>query len=211
MGASSGVELALQELKLEVAPVKLGPNGGNLERPINSHYRREPLNAVRKEDGTIGLHSSSTKEWKDTSVNGLQKEHPWHRMAGFMLLQGRTNSEIALAAGVTAQAVSNLRAQRWFQELLAVLANEQGQDIQGLMASEAAASVELLVGIRDDSDQPARVRADVAKFLIEQTVGKPTQKIVTARTSSTASADLHAEMEALQNEIRALEAQKSKL
>lgn len=210
MGASSGVELALQELKLAPAPA-VGPRGGDLNRPQNPEYRRESLNAEQNPDGTFKLHASRSKEWKDTSIGGIQREQPWHRMAGFMLLQGRTNSEIALAAGVTPQSVSHLRAQRWFHELLAVLANEQGQDIQGLMASEAAASVELLVGIRDDPNQPARVRADAAKFLIEQTVGKPTQKIVTARASSTASADLHAEMEALQNEIRALEAQQKKL
>ena len=205
MGASSGMELALQSIK------QAGPRGGNLEDKQQSQHRREPLNAERTADGMLKLHSAPEQEWRDTALNGRKNEQPWHRMAAFMLLQGRTNSEIAMAAKVTVSSVTTLRAQRWFHELLAVLANEQGQDIQGLMASEAAASVQTLVAMRDDEELPARVRADAAKFLIEQTVGKPTQKIVTARSSSAAASDLQAEMEALQAEIRSLEEAKKKL
>jgi hypothetical protein len=44
-------------------------------------------------------------------------------MAAYMLNAGRTNSEIAIAAGVKAGEVGVLRQQRWFQELCATIAD----------------------------------------------------------------------------------------
>ncbi len=196
-----------EELQKTLDGINLGPRGGDLNNPNGSQYRRQSLNATRDATGQPGLHSAPEKNWIDTSVPGLQREQPWHRMAAFMLLMGRTNSEIAAAADVHPQSVSNLRAQRWFQELLGTLANESGQDIQGLVASEAAASIAKIVDIRDNPDVSARVQLSAAQMLLEHAHGKPTQKVVTARASSASSADLHTQMEELTAEIQALEKQ----
>lgn len=111
---------------------------------------------------------------------GLKNEQSWHRMAAYMLLAGRTNSEIAAAAGVMPGQVVIVRAQRWFQQLLGTLANEVGQDVLGVIQAEALASVETLVSIRDDRDASNKDRLAAAQHLLEQSIGKPTQKVVSS-------------------------------
>lgn len=178
-----------------------GPLGGDLNNPRNNpQFRNAPFQGEVKENGTLGLHDPREQ---DTTRHGIQKEQPWHRMAAFMLLAGRTNSEIAMAASVTAIAVSTLRGQRWFQELLATLANETGADITGLLASEAQNSLNTIVDIRDDLELPARVRLAAAQTLLEQSHGKPTQKIISA-VSHTTFASPSEEMESVQQQLAAL-------
>lgn len=162
--------------------LRLGPRGGDLSNEKNvPQHRQAGLNAEALEGGP-GLH-----HFVDTASMGLKNEQPWHRMAAYMLLAGRTNSEIAMAAGVIPQTVCILRAQRWFQELLATLANERGSDILGLLDSEAAASIATLVEIRDDPEAGARARLSAATTLLEQAHGKPIQKIISHSTRSNAS------------------------
>lgn len=176
-----------------------GPRGGDLTASPTREGRLTPLNAEFIE-GLPTLHKFKKQE---TTIPGTKNEQPWHRMAAFMLLAGRTSSEIAAAAGVAPQTVSNLRGLRWFQELLAVLANETGQDITGLLQAEAAQSVETLVSLRDDPETPARVRLSAAQTLLEQAHGKPTQKIISAVSHST-HRNPSEEMEALKEELRTL-------
>lgn len=180
----------------------IGPRGGNLENPEqNVEARRAPLNAPMV-DGQLGLHRS--KEYVDTATRGLTREQPWHRMAAYMLLNGRMNKEIAAAAGVEPNTVSVLRAQRWFQELVATLANESGQDITNVMAGEALASLQKIVEIRDDPDVSARTQLDAAKTIWEQVHGKPTQKIVTSNVHRT-SLSPQEEMQHIKEELKRLQ------
>ena len=90
---------ALQALLSErsVDPRSVGPRGGNVHAPeLNSSARRASLNTERTDDGVHTLHRKDG--WHDTATVGLINEQPWHRMAAYMLLQKRTNSEIAMAA-----------------------------------------------------------------------------------------------------------------
>lgn len=177
--------------------VLLGPRGGNLQNPKQVPERRQhPLNAVRVEGGA-GLH-----RFEDVAEMGLKNEQPWHRMAAYMLLAGRTNSEIAMAADVCAQQICVLRAQRWFQELLAVLANEQGAELHGLLQSEAQDALNRIVDLAQNADSE-RVRLTANIQILEQAHGKAVQKIVSS-VSHTTHANPQDEMVALQEELRVL-------
>lgn len=186
-------------MALEFALQALGPRGGNLENPQqNPVWRQSKNNAtIQPETGLPALH-----RFEDTAASGFKNEQPWHKMAAFMLLAGRTNSEIALAAGVHPNTVSILRAQRWFQELLATLANEAGQDILGLLASEAAASVEKLVTLRDTAESE-RVQLAAATTLLEHANGKAVQKVI-SHTSHSVYRSPEDELRAVEEELNAL-------
>lgn len=124
-------------------------------------------------------------------------------MAAYMILAGRTNSEIALAAGVVPQTVCILKAQRWFQELLATLANVQGQEVMAVVQGEALASVQKLVELRDGEDVSQRIQLTAALALLEHATGKPTQKIVSISSTTTFSSEKE-ELENIQAELQAL-------
>lgn len=178
---------------------KVGPRGGNLENTSGSVEARRTSHNMEPEAQT-GL--PKLHRFEDTATAGLKNEQPWHRMAAFMLLAGRTNSEIGMAAGVTAQQVSFVRAQRWFQELMATLANVSGDEILGLLKAEAAASLEKLVVLRDNAESE-RIQLSAAQTLLEHAVGKPTQKIV-SHTSHSVHATPEDEMRSIEEDLRVL-------
>lgn len=182
--------------------MNLGPQGGNLENPIQQpEARRAPFNAaIDPNSGLPQLHRQNG--FTDTAVFGRQNEKPWHRMAAFMLLAGRTNSEIALAAGVDPTTVSQVRANRWFQELLATLANHEGEEITAVLRAEGLASVEKLVYLRDSADSE-RVQLAAASTLLDHAAGKPTQRILSVSASTTFK-DEREELDAIQAELRAI-------
>lgn len=206
----SNVGLALNALKTAVpqGPKEdVGPRGGDLNHPNGKReYRIQGLNVAGGEAG-MQLHRFERPE---TTVVGRRDEQPWHRMAAFMLLAGRTNSEIALAANVTPIAVAHIRAQRWFQELLAVLANEAGQDIMGLLQSEAQASLNKMIEIRDAVPTTPSIASDrlsyqAAKDLLELAHGKATQTVISS-ISHTTHVDPSEEMADIQQQLAALRA-----
>lgn len=185
--------------KILNAAVGLGPRGGNLDDPrLTPDSRRAPLNAtVDPATGLPGLHNKNG--WHDSTVQGWDKEPAWARMAAFMLLQGRTNSEIGMAANVHPNTVAQIRGQRWFQELLATLANESGEAALGLLQAEAIASVQAIVDIRDTAECE-RARLAAAVFIVEQVNGKAIQKTINLNASTTfASPD--AEMAAIEEQL----------
>lgn len=153
-------------------PDRTGPRGGDLNRHMNPQYRDAEF---QPKDGGLGLHR---QEYRPHAIPGLKNEQPWHRMAAYMLLAGRSNVEISKAADVTPAQVTFLRAQRWFQELIATLANDTGQDILGVVRGEALASVQTLVEIRNDDNAPSSVRRAAAKDLLEFAVGKAVQRTI---------------------------------
>ena len=180
----------------------VGARGGNLEAPGSyPERRRSPLNAGTTPDGMPMLHKF-VKD--DSAVVGRKAEQPWNRMAAFMLLAGRTNSEIALAAGVTPMCVSQLRAQRWFQELLSVLANESGQDVTGALMSHVHNAINAIAEIAETSDNP-RVRLSANLALLEHAHGKPLQKVISS-VSHTTHASPSEEMESIQQQLATLRA-----
>lgn len=183
--------------------VNLGPLGGNLDNPLQQpEARRAHLNAAI--DPNTGLPELHRKDgFRDVASAGRKNEQPWHRLAAYMLLAGRTNSEIAAAANVTPVTVSQLRCNRWFQELLATLSNHEGEDIKATIRAEAMASVQKLVELRDFSENE-RVQLTAATTLLEHAEGKPTQKVLSVSATTTFSSEKD-ELEAIQSELRAIQ------
>lgn len=172
------MSLALNKINAEV-----GPRGGDLNNPQNSPpFRKAALNVDLTEEGYPTLHKF---ERADVVAQGIKDEKPWHMMAAIMLIHGHTNPEIAMHAGVSVEHVKTIRAQRWFQQRLGTLANEQGQEVAGLLAAEAVASIEKLVALRDFSESD-RVAAQAAQILLEHANGKPVQKSIIHTTHATA-------------------------
>lgn len=160
----------------------VGPHGGDLENPAQHPERR---NASFNGSISHGLHRFVKSD--DVAAMGIRDEQPWHRMAAYMLNAGRTNSEIAMAAGVKPGEVSILKSQRWFQELCATIANNDGEEVLGAIKAEALDSIKKLATLRDCAESEA-VQMNCAKTLLEQANGKPFQKIIsdvtTRRTAS---------------------------
>lgn len=167
----------MPEMFDDAIEVLKGPRGGEIVSP-NQPWQEKEFNPQETESGTLGLHRFNNGYHRTTSPP-LKNEQPWHRMAAFMLLHGHTNKEISATAGVTESTVSILRAQRWFQELLATLQNDAGAAVQGLLESEALASLETIVEIRDDKNASQRNRMAAAVTLLEHYKGKPHQTVTT--------------------------------
>lgn len=185
---------------------RLGPKGGDLDKPNGSAARSAGLKGgIDPATGLPGLHRFRTNEkFQDTAAPGIACEQPWHRMAAFMLLAGRTNSEIAMAASVSADSVGNLRAQRWFQELLATLANEQGQDLQAAITTHAHDAINRLAEIAQGDLKEMGVRNVLAANLaiVEHAKGKATQTILSSVSHTTMEAA--EEMASIQQQLAAL-------
>jgi hypothetical protein len=176
---------------------EVGPRGGNLSNPAqHPEWRKSEFNGSIEK----GLHRFVDPE--DKATGGQKNEQVWHRMAAFMLVAGRTNSEIAMAAGVTPGEISLLKQQRWFQELCATIANEEGEEVLGYLSSEAVASISKLVDLRDLAESES-IQLAAARTLLEQAHGKPVQKVISDVTSRRGMSPQE-EMEQLQNELAAL-------
>lgn len=186
-------------LGLALETLARGPRGGEKDRPeLLPDRRNSELNGEVLPDGLPGLHRF---EKADASYVGLKNEQFWHRMAAWMLISGHTNQEIANAAGVDVQAVKTLRAQRWFHQLCAILANESGADVTGMIQSEMADSVNKLIELRDFAESE-RVQLAATQVLIEQGRGKPTQHVVSDVRHSTL--DPNQERQELLDELHAI-------
>ena len=186
-----------------------GPNGGDL---TNATYKPERRNAgLNAEIGENGLPKLHRFDKPDAVEMGIKNEQPWHRLAAFMLLSGRTNSEIAMAAGREPSAVACLRTQRWFQELLAVLANEHGQDLQAAITSHAHDAINRIAEIANGDIETYGVRNILAasQLLLEQAKGKATQTVVST-VSHTTHASPSEEMESIQQQLAALRSSSTK-
>lgn len=189
---------------------KTGPNGGNLEKAVQPEARRAHFNGpIDPATGLPGMHKLDDSEFVDKAMIGRQKEPWWCPMAMFMLMAGKTNKEIAEASNVTPAAVSQIRAQRWFQEKYTTLVNENGQGIMGVIQSEALASVETLVALRDGADSD-RVRLQAATTLLEHAKGKPVATVLSHTTSYKLYKTPEEEYAALQEELRHVRANQPK-
>jgi hypothetical protein len=178
--------------------VRRGPQGGNLNNPRqNPQHRRQPHSGVKLSDGTISLH-----KFNDVASAGHANELPWHRMAAHMMVARIPNRTIANSAGVSEVTVSQLKAQRWFQELLATIATDQGQDILNVVKGEALASVSKLIALRDYAESE-RVQLAAATTLLEHAEGKPVQRNLNV-TASTTFSNPQEEYSALQQELETL-------
>lgn len=187
-----------------------GPQGGNLNNPDqHPERRRAALNtALDESTGLPGLH---TFERPDSALMGLKDEQPWHRMAAFMILAKRTNSEIAMAAGVKPHMISTLRGQRWFQILLGTLANEEGQDLHSAIATHAHDAINRIAEIATGDIKELGVRNVLAanQLILEHAKGKPLQSVISA-VSHTTHVSPSEEMADIQQQLAALRSSATK-
>lgn len=199
-GSSQGHGAEGGEMSLALELLGFGPRGGDLERPASTpERRRKPLNApIDAATGLPGLH-----RFEDTATQGLKNELPWHAMAAIMLLHGYSNTEVAAAAGVHPNSVTVLRQQRWFQEKVATLVNEQSVSFTGLFAGEMVASFQKLVELRDFAESE-RVQLSATVAMIEHTIGKPLQRSQTEITSKKHFDNPEQEILSLEEELSAL-------
>lgn len=182
-----------------------GPRGGRTDNPaLDPAWRHKSLNVEQLLDGGLGLHRFEDRS--QTTNHGRKNEQPWHRMAAYMLNAGRTNSEIAVAAGVTPGTVSQLRAQKWFQELCAIIANKEGEEVTGAIQSYVLESVEGIIDIARSSESD-RVRLSAYNILLEQGRGRPVQRTVSIVGHSNLSPE--DEMAELTQELENLRRSKS--
>lgn len=173
--------------------IPLGPRGGNLDVPRQKPQARQgQLNDVE-----TGLH-----KFKDTAVHGYENEKPWHNLAAALLVQGKSNQQVAVLAGVTEGCIAQLKLNRWFQERMAQQALEISGSVLDRMKAEADASLDQLIRIRDLSDNE-RVVVDVSKYIIDQAHGKAVQKILSISASTSYSSEQE-EFDAIQSQLDAL-------
>lgn len=173
--------------------IPLGPNGGNTNNPhLNSEARRTGL-----QDESTGLH-----RFIDTATIGRQNELPWHNLAAALLVQGKTNKQVAELAGVVESTICQLKANRWFQERMAQMTLEVSGSVLNRMKAEADASLDSLIRLRDLSDNE-RVVADVSKYIIDQAHGKAVQKVLSISASTSYSSEQE-EFDAIQSQLDAL-------
>lgn len=185
------------------APGRRGPRGGDLDNPKrNPEARARSHNGSRLADGTITLHN-----FRESATFGREHELPWHRMAAHMLVAKIPTKKIAESAGVTEPTVSQLKAQRWFQELLATIATDQGQEILNIVKGEALASVSKLVSLRDNAESE-RVQLAAATTLLEHAEGKPVQRNVNISAHTTFRNEQE-EYSELQKELETLRGMKT--
>jgi hypothetical protein len=159
---------------------KFGPRGGDLTNPKNNpEYRTSPFKGQPLSNGGMTLHRFEPKS--DVVKVGRLEEQPWMRLAAYMVVNGRTNSEIAMSANRSVETVQELRAQRWFQELIVTIANSHGEAVAGALEGETLASIEKLRDLRDGAESE-RVQFAAAVALLEHSTGKPVQKTITAKS-----------------------------
>ena len=188
-----------------------GPRGGLIDNPTyHPEARNAPLSAriIETKDGEkiVGLHDSREQ---DSTRHGVQAEKPWHRMAAHMLNRGFTNIDVADAAGVDPGMVSILRAQRWFNELCATLAEDKEKVIRARLDGYALDAVEEIAKIafndavneKGEAIVPARVRLTAQTTLLEQAVGRPTQKVLSVSATTSFSSERE-EYDAIMQELQ---------
>lgn len=174
-----------------------GPLGGNLENPDQyPERRRAPFTAPMLENGAPGLHRP------DSAYRGILNEQPWHRMVAHMVLNRIPNKKIAEYAEVTESYISILRGQYWFQELLAVLANEQGEGLTALISSQAVSAFQRIVTLAETSESE-RIALAANQLILEHAHGKPVQRVV-SNISHSVSRSPADEMAEIQQELDAI-------
>lgn len=186
---------------------KTGPRGGNLADPRqHPAWRNAPLAAKVVDGNVIGLHDSRKG---DTAMCGMQKEQPWHRMAAHMLNRGFSNEDVADAANVEKQTISSLRANRWFNELCATLAEDKDRAIRARIDGYALDAVEAIAAVAFGPDQdpenptPMRVRLTAQTTLLEQSIGRPTQKVLSVSATTSFNSERE-EYDAIMQELRTI-------
>ena len=151
----------------------------------------------------VDMRPSATRFYGRPLAEGTQVrkwEQPWHNNAAYMLASGKYSMKaVAQACEKCVASVGDLMKNAWFQEQVKDIQRAHGaEDVMSLFRAECTASLVTFVQLRDDVQVPASVRHNCAKSIIEQVLGKPTQRVET--TDVPHSDDVVAEVERLEKE-----------
>lgn len=110
------------------------------------------------------------------SYSELQREQPWHRTVLYLSAAGNSAHEIAGITGYSYVHIRKVMAQSWFQKQYTSLLMESGKsDVEELLRSEAANSINTLINLRDHAKLET-VKATAAINILDRVMGKPTQR-----------------------------------
>lgn len=119
---------------------------------------------------------------KDPNL-AIKHEQPEHRLAIMLKARGVSNHEIAKTLKYTDSWVSQLMRQPWAQERLLSEMQTEGMDaVRSLIEGEATNNIFTIIDIRDNPGVKPQTRLDAARSLLEQFIGKATQKIESETT-----------------------------
>ena len=130
-------------------------------------------------------------------------EKPEHRLLLWMKAQGASNRQIAQESGYTEPWLSQLFRQPWAQERLVEMMRDAGMDVvQGLLKAAAPDSVLKLIELRDAPATPPAVVRATCVDLIENYLGKPTQRVEVQANNTTKMdiREIDAELASLEKE-----------
>lgn len=145
----------------------------------------------------VGMHNP-----RECAVE-VQTERPWHRAAAYMMLAGQGHGEIAEALGKSAQMVSILSRQLWFQQKVAELAAASGGDeVTALIKGASKGCVLKLIALSEDEKTPKAVVANVCNSLLDRYLGKAPQHVEI--TNHAPVGDIHEQMEQVERQLEEL-------
>lgn len=184
----------MEPAKEFIGPV--GPRGGDLNGSASPDFRRQAFSPMPLSNGEEGLHV-----FEDHAIVGIKNEKPWHAMAAMLLVEGKSNQDVAQLAGVSEVYISILKQQRWFQERMASLTNRVlGPRISRFSAALTEAEDKIVSLIDDPSP---RIALAAATYISDQIHGKAVQKTISVSATAT-FASPNEEWAALQKDLEAL-------
>lgn len=204
--------------KVLVAGMPAGTGSGRnpdvvVQMPDGTEHSRGPRGGILHENvaaqaAPLNVSETGAHRFRPVSQPGLQNELPWHTMAAYMMIAGRTNVEIAMAAGVCEQSVSNLRAQLWFQQRLATIANNDGEEVLASFKAKALAAAERIEVLAVSAEKDS-VRLAANTYIVNQSIGSPVQKTLNINANAFSGLSPQEEYQRTQDELRALRAARS--
>lgn len=134
-------------------------------------------------------------------------EKPVHRLYCYAAMAGHTNKEIAEQYGVGPLVISTVLHQPWARVFMAEEARRLGgAGIADFLKAEQAQSARVLIELRDSPATPASVRRDICESILDRTLGKAVQRVVSESTitsvdASVEAAKIDAELASLREQV----------
>lgn len=156
------------------------------------------------------MHGERKQFGGPTGRAGLKREMVWHRHAAYMIAQGRSFAEVAVACDKSINAVRVLFSQGWFrQQVVQIIKEASGQPEDGALAilsAGAAESAMTLVGMATGAiAAPAATRFRAAECVVSRVLGPIGHEKLTEGSRPTNNSET--EITSLENEISAIDKQ----
>ena len=137
----------------------------------------------------------------------IQNEKPIYRTMAYMFLKGATQAEVAETTGYSAQQISKIYNQRFFQDTIVQLSQMLGsEDVQSFIKGtgfEVAVQMKILATTAESES----VRFRASQDLLDRVLGKAVNRNMNFQTSKDFSTP-EEEVKALEDEIARLSSNK---